>query len=317
MKKVLVLLLISFLPWAVRAADGDDVPTQYGATVARARSACGSLPDKLNAVKLLAGISTGAGVVGTLGGGTGLVAGGIKLATDVELGNAPDPAVKLARLKELEQVASQPDDNALITALPEVFELDEYFMKGKANMDQANLDMLRSRSHTAGNVRTVGAFVGGAGGAGGAAVSFISLKTFDEIIEAMNECMTGVAEIGRQRMELMAVNPGDASLAEMSRIVENCRGMNPRNIDEIKNKMKTAGIASAVGGAAGLAGGVTSVMAQSGNPVADPKTGLNAASTVLSGVSGAANLGGAVISGGTLSGLVKNSEAADRCAKAF
>ena len=317
MKKVLVLLLISFLPLASRAADGDDVSAGYGSTLAAARSACGSLPDKLNAVKLLAGISTGAGVVGTLGGGTGMVAGAIKLATDAEIADLPDPADRMARLKELEKLAQDNEDGELLAALPEVFELDEYFTKGKADMDQANLDARRSRSHTLGNVRTAGSFVGAAGGAGGAAVSFISLKTFDEIIEDMNECAMRVAEIGWQRMELMSVNPSDPALMEMSKIVESCRGMNPRNIAEIKDKMKTAGIASAVGAAAGVAGGVTSVVAQRGETSADPKTGLNAASTVLSGVSGAANLGGAVISGGTLSGLIKNSEAADRCAKAF
>ena len=174
------------------------------------------------------------------------------------------------------------------------------------------------QSQTFGNIRTAGAFVAGAGGTVGAITSFSGTKTLDDLILNMNACDFHIQDIKKLKDELSFAEPDDSTLSEMNRVIENCKGMSSKNIAEVKSKLRAAGILSIVGAAAGITGGITSAAAvsQEKQKSQDAKK-LNMAANISSGVATAGNLGGAILSGATLSGLNKNSAVAKACAGAF
>ncbi|MDR1071749.1 MAG: hypothetical protein LBL21_03860 [Rickettsiales bacterium] len=193
-------------------------------------------------------------------------------------------------------------------------------------INNAIIDAAKNKSNTLGNVRTAGAFVSGAGGVVGAATSFAGLKTLDDLIANMNACDLYVREIDRQAAELRLAAPDDASPSKMQLIADSCKGMNSKNIADVKDKMKAAGILSVVGAVAGITGGVTSAVAVSkekqgasatGAEGRDSTKGLNMAANISSGVAAVGNLGGAILSGVTLAGLIKNGDIAEKCKNAL
>jgi hypothetical protein len=123
--------------------------------------------------------------------------------------------------------------------------------------------------------------------------------------------------------------------------------MNTKNMAEIRNNLKTAGIISVIGAAAGIIGGGASIVADKMEHPSAPKEkkeekpatqtatttatttpaktpisekdikGWNMAANISSGVAALAGLGGAIFSGATLSGLNRNSDIAAKCKDAF
>lgn len=196
---------------------------------------------------------------------------------------------------------------------------------------------LREQSKVMGNVRTGTNFGAGVVQGGAVAVNLIGVAQIDEIVTNMNACDTYIREIEQQRNELLFAAPDDPDIARMGNIFESCKGMSSKNIADVKAKLRTAGIISAVGAGIGVAGGVTSAIAvskeqgkatdgenqavASASASKTAKEGgtkeLNIASNVLAIGTTATAVATAVISGVTLSGLVKNGEIAEKCASVF
>jgi len=270
----------------------------------------------------MAGIGIASGVLGTVGGGAAAVTGFMKYGKDDKISGVSNPNDKLARLRRL--VGGSVDE--LVAAANELRELIVYFNNdnkdriAKDLAELANIDKVKKESQTLGNVRTIGAGVAGATGAVGAVTSFAGTATLDKLIEDMNACDSYVREIESQKTELAFAAPDDATISQMNKIIESCKGMSSKNIADIKSKLKAAGIISAIGAAAGIAGGITSAMAVSKekdpNNKEDTK-GLNMVANITSGAAAAGNLGGAILSGVTRSGLIKNGDIADKCKAAF
>ncbi|MDR3208573.1 MAG: hypothetical protein LBT45_01860 [Rickettsiales bacterium] len=303
MRAINVILQVVFfvLAYGATAANENseinEIKIRFSASYEKAKSFCSTLPADIDKIKILAGIGIGAGATGTIAGGTALVAGIIKSKIDKLENMTAEQLLEYAR--RLEKDA------------------------GALEMERSNL---AQKSKNMGNVRTAGAFVSGAGGIVGAASSFGGLKTLDALIVDMNACDSYVREIEKQAMELRFAAPDEPSLAKMSAIVKNCKGMSSKNIADIKSKIKAAGVISAVGAAAGVAGGITSAIATSnerqgasaaGAAGKDSTKGLNMAANISSGIAAAGGLGGAIISGAALSGLINNAELADKCAGMF
>ena len=72
-------------------------------------------------------------------------------------------------------------------------------------------------------------------------------KQLDDLVQNMDACSAAVDEIDRQSMELRFAAPDDPTLPTMNRIVENCKGMNSKNILDVKGKMKAVGQLSFIG----------------------------------------------------------------------
>ncbi|MDR3208717.1 MAG: hypothetical protein LBT45_02595 [Rickettsiales bacterium] len=323
MKKYLIIILAAIAPVSVFAdAATDEILGRYNASLGKAQSFCSALPEQIGRVKLMSGISLGATAVGTIGGGAAVATGIIKWNNDKKIDGMVDPAVVKARAEELQTKAK--DRTITPQEADELVLLAKHIKDDKEKFPQAEKDLKDAKDHsnTMGNVRTAGAFVSGAGGAVGAATSLGSLKTLDDLITYMNACDSYVNEIDKQLMELRFAEPDNPAIAKMNAVVNNCKGMSSKNIADIKGKLKVGGVISAVGGAAGILGGITSMMAKNGASATgaegkESTKGLNMAANISSGVASVGNLGGAIISGVALSGLMKNGDIAKKCAESF
>jgi hypothetical protein len=314
------------MPNVARAdAAVDEIIGRYNVSLGKARTFCTALPEQINKVKLMAGISVGAGALGTIGGGTAVVTGVIKWTNDKKIDETVDPAKIRARAEELQAKSNAktitPQESQELVVLTKHIQDN----KGKFPQVEKDLKAAKNSSITMGNVRTIGAAVSAVGGGVGAATSFGGLKTLDDLIANMNACDSYVQEINRQKMELTFAAPDDPTIARMDAIIKNCDGMSSKNIASVKSKLKISGIFSAVGAAAGVAGSITSAVAVSkekggASATASGKNGtkcLNMAANISSGVATVGNLGGAILSGTVLAGLNKNSGIAEACAGSF
>ena len=297
-KFIISLSVVSVLVGTARADDDAivaEIMGRYNASFSKAQSFCIGLPGKIDSVKRMVGVSIGAGALGTVAGTAGAAAGFIKSSNDA------GAEKKIARLIEL----AAADDSKKMEAVKnlEMQKVLTYFL-GDA------LSIQRGASKAYGWVRTAGSAISGAGAGVGAAAALGGVKTLDELILNMNACDAYVREIESQKNELAFSAPDNPNIAKMGGIVESCRGMSSRNIDEIKGKLKAAGIISIVGAAAGVAGGVVSAVAKNGE-------GLNMTANISAAASAGANIGGALISAAALGGLNKNGDIASRCAMSF
>jgi hypothetical protein len=269
---------------------------------ADAKSVCRGLAGGIDNIKVMAGVSVGAGSAGTIAGGTALVSGLMKKKTDE----------KIADLEDMTPI--------------ELYKYAERLEKEAKDLD-AEKERLKQQSQTLGAVRTVGSFVSGGTQVAGAASSFIGLKQLDDLADNMDKCNKAVKEIDNLRLRAQVEIPDEsATIAEMAKITNGCGRLDSGNIRNIKGQLTASGVIMSVGGVLGVAGGVTSAVA--GNK---EKTGasattagkdggtkeLNTASNALAGASAATALAGTIIGGVTLSGLIKNGDIAKKCEEAF
>jgi len=300
--------------FAVGAAHADDteiideILARYNASRDGAARVCGGLASQIDSVKTMAGIGVGAGALGATAGTIGAVVGIMHAENEKVLRMLNDPKATETALARMEYLIVKTGGNLGNLSEAERKELTDLSF----DLTEVRAGLQR-RSERLGTVRTAVAFTAGAAGIGGAAASFSGRRNIGDLISDMQECNRLVQEIDRQRIELAFVQPEAPALAQMANIVASCSGLNHRNMETVRDRLRTAGIISVVGATTGIVGGVTSMVAkgqESGHHA-------NTAATVLSGASGAANLGGAILSGSALSGLNANSAIARRCAEAF
>ncbi|MDR1826529.1 MAG: hypothetical protein LBQ49_02445, partial [Rickettsiales bacterium] len=230
MKKILIFFTAIF-PMALRADEAvDDIMKRYNASLGKAQTYCNGLTAKIDSVKTMAGIGIGAGAVGTIGGGVATVTGVMKAQNDKQIVDKAGEA-EGGKLNEALYNKWKANNKAQKWTLEELRDI-AFTMLAKLN----------EKSQQLGNIRTAGGFVAGVGGAAGATTSFIGIKTLDDLIVEMNACDSYVKEIDKQATELRMTAPDDPTLSKMNEIVKNCKGMSSKNIADVKNNMKMAGI---------------------------------------------------------------------------
>ena len=310
-KKMITIILTIFFVSPTLADDAivNEIKGRYSTSLGKAKGFCSGLAGKLDSVKVMAGIGIASGAVGTIAGGAALTTGIMKSAEDL----AAKSRKNAEALKELMAIAKKP--NRTEGDVMAAFKILEGMNKSEQQSSTVN-----ARSQLLGNIRTGTAFAAGGTGAIGAITSFAGVGTLDKLIEDMNACDSYVREIESQKNELTFAAPNDSTITQMNKIVESCKGMSSKNIADVKSKLKAAGIISAIGAAAGIAGGITSAIAVSKEKDPNNKEntkGFNTAANITSGVAAASGLGGAILSGVTLSGLNKNGDIAAKCKAAF
>jgi len=252
----------------------------------------------------MAGIGIAAGAVGTVAGGAATAAGIIDArAQRADGGVTGTIEVAATEAAEGENQAAatpgvQPVDGAAQTDATATADASSGAAAGNFFADNA------------GTIRTAGTFAAGGTAAVGATTAFMGVSQFDALIRDMENCNEAVSDLDRERMELSFEAPDDPRIEQYGRIVEACRGMNVSNIRGIRDRMRNAGIISAVGAAAGAVGGVASVM---NNRSEEESRGTNLTANIGAGVATGANAAGAILSGAVLTGLNRNGDIASRC----
>ncbi len=239
-------------------------------------TACVGIDDELAGLKRMAGINTAVTGVGTAAGIGATVTGFVKAAKDKQMN------IILSKLRELEEKhnvkqSATPQDYAIwIAEFDGVSDTERREIQEKIN----ERNKLLVQSKRLGNWRT-GLLAGNtATNIAGAAISGTNKVSID-LMEQINSCISAVDAL-KQSMMQARLNGED--ITEAQQIADTCGEFNYVDISPINNRATNAMISSIVGATTGLAGTVTSAVANSDKTRAGDGTrekNLNTASNVL------------------------------------
>lgn len=304
---VSALVLISIIPKAVFASD-------LGEAVIRTKEACSGISDSMHDMKVKAGINTAVTAVGTVSAGVALGTGIAKQKKDDEFNELSQELVTLAATKAIQDKLDIMDKQVLINAVTEYV---------KANPKDERIDdmvKLDKESKKLGNIRTGTLAVTTATNIAGTAIAATN-KVDSSLEENINKCITAVQDLSKIKMT--AVLEGSAETSEVNdadKIVAACSDYELVDLSPINNRAVGAAVASGLGAGAGLAGLITSAMANTektrsqGGPNEEK---LNTTANVMAGTSAVAGATATVFNATQIAAIKKVVAAADKCEEAL
>jgi len=273
------------------------------------RNACSGINSKMDHLKLMAGINTGIGAVGTVTGAVALGTGIAKAQKDKEI---EDLMVKIAeKLKDAPEFSEQ-DKADLIADFSK-----NWAEWSKENSEEAQkINKLTEESKTLGNVRTGMLAANTATSIAGAVISSQN-KANGSIKEAIENCISATDDL---RESMMQARLDGHDTTDAKRIVDACTEYKFADLSKI-NKLATGStVTSSIGAVAGGIGTITSAVAntdktRNDNSKAgqDKEKNLNTASNVLSGVTTATSAISTVLNGVQIATIKKVVSISERC----
>lgn len=275
-------------------------------------TACVRIDDELSDLKTMAGINTAITSVGTAAGVGATVTGFVKQSKD----NQAEKLEKLIKeLEELEKNAIYPTDveqQAFLAEFEQSYDIAIKDIDGA----QAELDKVTKQSKNLGNWRT-GLMAGSTATNVAGAIIAGTNKVDDDLQTQINNCISSVATL-RNSMIQARINGEDISEAET--IASACGEYEYVDVSKINNRGRGAMISSTVGAAAGLAGTVTSAMANTDKTRNDntesgkqKEKNLNTAANVLAIGTTAASATTTVFNAAQISAIKKVASVAEKC----
>ena len=278
------------------------------------RTACSGINSKMDHLKLMAGINTGIGAVGTVTGAVALGTGIAKAQTD----NAIDEIQEmLSKLKptDPEKVLS-PEEIDKIAA-----NLEKEYAKYVSNIKDAGdvaIKKAEQESKTLGNVRTGMLAANTATSVAGAVISSQN-KTTGSIKEAIDKCVSATDDL-RESMMQARIDGQDTTAAK--RIVDACSEYKSADLSKIDKLATGSTVTSSIGAVAGGVGMITSIAANTDSTRKDDskdgqakEKNLNTASNVLSGVTTATSAVSTVLNGVQIATIKKVVSISEKCEK--
>ena len=300
-------LLVAFMYAPVANADILPLNDALRATY----TACVGIDDNLADLKKMAGINTAVTGVGTAVGAGATVVGLVKASKDKEV------EVKLEKLREIEQrnpdVEASDDEWDTFSA-----SMQTQLSAAKQEIEkyQAEIEKLTKQSKSLGNWRT-GLLAGNTATNVAGAIIAGNNKVDDDLQTQIDNCKKAVDELQRSMMQ--ARFDGE-DVSEAQQIVTACKEYNYVDISPINKRAKGAMISSVVGATTGLAGTVTSAMANTDKTRNDntdagkqKEKNLNTASNVLAGASTVASATATVFNATQISAIKKVATVASKC----
>lgn len=274
-------------------------------------TACVGIDDELSDLKTMAGINTAITSVGTATGVGATVTGLVKASKDKQI------EIKLEKLREIEQ--KNPDlqstdaewdnfESGLTTELANAkIEVEKY---------QAEIEKLNKQSKNLGNWRT-GLMAGATATNVAGAIIAGRNKVDADLQTQIDNCISNVKTLQNSIMQAR-INGEDVSEAES--IASACGEYEYVDVSKINNRAKGAFVSSTVGAATGLAGTVTSAMANTDKTRNDntesgkqKEKNLNTASNVLAGATTVASATATVFNATQISAIKKVASVAEKC----
>ena len=278
------------------------------------RAACSGINSKMDHLKLMAGINTGIGAVGTVTGAVALGTGIAKAQTD----NAIESIQKMNeqfKATKPENASSQKD----IDEAPENFKkiLAKYANNIK-DIGDSTIKKAEQESKTLGNVRTGMLAANTATSVAGAVISSQN-KATGSIKEAIDKCITATDDL---RDSMMQARMDGRDTVATKRIVDACSEYKSADLSKI-NKLATGStVTSSIGAVAGGVGMITSIAANTDSTRNDDskdgkakEKNLNTASNVLSGVTTATSAVSTVLNGVQIATIKKVVSISEKCEK--
>lgn len=274
-------------------------------------TACVGIDDELSDLKTMAGINTAITSVGTAAGVGATVTGLVKADKDKQI------EIKLEKLREIEQ--KNPDlqstdaewdkfESGLTTELANAkIEVEKY---------QAEIEKLNKQSKKLGNWRT-GLMAGATATNVAGAIIAGTNKVDGDLKTQIDNCISNVKNLRNSIMQAR-INGEDVSEAES--IASACGEYEYVDVSKINNRGRGAMISSTVGATTGLAGTITSAMANTDKTRNDntesgkqKEKNLNTASNVLAGATTVASATATVFNATQISAIKKVAAVAEKC----
>lgn len=284
MKRCLSFVAFFLLPCVVWAN------SELVVAIENVRASCGGISDELNHMKTMAGINTAVTGVGTVAGGVALGTGIAKANVDEEVGELEEELRKeIDALNEL----SRAQNGAQLGEIPQIdwenlriSDFESGQLPDSIVEKQAQIDKLNDKSENLGDWRTGTVAVSAATNIAGAVIAGTN-KVKGDLKGQIDECVASVKVLSNVWMQArLSKSASDDMLARAEKIVSACGAWENLDVSSINNRSTGATIASGIGAATGVAGTVTSAVANS-EPVrsgdAEKEKNLNTAANVLAG----------------------------------
>lgn len=275
-------------------------------------NACVGIDDSLADLKKMAGINTAVTAVGTAAGAGATVVGLVKASKDKE---AEELERLIKELHELEDGKDEPSDAEVASFLKE-FETSYDSAIKDITTAQAKLDELNKQSKKLGKWRT-GLMAGNTATNIAGAIIAGNNKVDDDLQTQIDNCKLAVKNL---RDSIMQARFNGEDISEANTIVDACKEYNYVDVSPINKRGKGAMISSVVGATTGLAGTVTSAVANTDKTRNDntdagkqKEKNLNTASNVLAGTSTLASGVATVFNATQISAIKKVATVAQKC----
>ena len=296
-----LFVLVGLLPMIASASEEQLVSALQGTY-----SACVGIDDSLADLKKMAGINTAITAVGT-GLGAGAVVAGVKKAdVDAESNQIKQKLVSI--IKE----ESEPEMTVVLNEEELMKEIENFLENEPSNKDDVEKSTeemrdLADKSKKLGNWRT-GLLAGNALTNVAGAVVAGKNKVDDDLQAQIEVCKAAVKNL---KMVAMQAKLDGMDVSEADRIVAVCGEFDYVDVSKINNRGKGAMLSSAVGATTGVAGTITSVLANNN------KTGknLDGAANTLAGASTVASGVATVFNATQISAIKKVATVATQCSE--
>ena len=296
-----LFVLVGLLPMIASASEEQLVSALQGTY-----SACVGIDDSLADLKKMAGINTAITAVGT-GLGAGAVVAGVKKAdVDAEYNQIKQKLVSI--IKE----ESEPEMTVVLNEEELMKEIENFLENEPSNKDDVEKSTeemrdLADKSKKLGNWRT-GLLAGNALTNVAGAVVAGKNKVDDDLQAQIEVCKAAVKNL---KMVAMQAKLDGMDVSEADRIVAVCGEFDYVDVSKINNRGKGAMLSSAVGATTGVAGTITSVLANNN------KTGknLDGAANTLAGASTVASGVATVFNATQISAIKKVATVATQCSE--
>ena len=313
-----VFILIGLLSLCHNAMAVDVLPLDDALRVTY--TACVGIDEELSDLKKMAGINTAITAVGT-GLGIGAVATGLSKAKTDEL-----LAQKYQEMTDLSYAAPVWGDLAdeeemekeLDKSFDETKSSDNNLNAAQQNERQAEIDRLESKSKKLGNWRT-GVLAGNTATNVAGAIIAGTNKVDKSLQEQIDDCRLAVKNL--QDSIIVAKMDGQ-DVTEAKQIQSICSGFNYVDISKINKRATGAMVSSSVGAGTGLAGTITSALANSNKVRRDntdhgqhKEKNLNTASNVLAVGSTAASATATVFNATQIKAIKDVATVAEQCSE--
>ena len=322
MKSVFIGLVAAMVVCGANAADFSALDV----SIQNVRAACNGLSGQMNELKRMAGINTAVTGVGTLASGGATVAGVVKANVDAQADEIQDwldrfknqptdtsgnPKIDMAAIDKEELMNMVASSGVIAVGGTDLSEI-------AAKKDE--LDQKTQQSKTLGNVRTGLLATGTVTNIAGAVIAGKN-RTQGGLSEMINDCIDAVRALENAKMQAHVAGTVTADdVARADKIIDACGGYKTVDLSVVDNRAKGATISSGIGAATGLAGTITSGVANStqtrgGDEVREKN--LNTASNVLGGATTAASLTATIFNATQINAVKNLVQVADQCEAAL
>ena len=305
MRKIFILSL--FLP-SIAMADLLPLDDALRATY----TACVGIDEQLSEMKTLAGINTAVTAVGTAAAGGATVVGFVKQATDKDIEELEKLWNEIKQKPEHNEFPTDEEMDAFLAAFNTSY---ESAVAGQDNIE-SELEQLNKKSKNLGNWRT-GLLAGStATNVAGAVIAGVN-KVDEDLKTQIDNCIASVSEL-RKSITQARISGIDVSEAET--IARECGEYEYVDVSKINKRGKGAMISSVVGATTGLAGTITSGVANANKTRNDntdagkqKEKNLNTAANVLSIGTTAASATATAFNATQISAIKKVASVSEKC----